>query len=44
MRSVTDDPRNGKTTTEVTDLQQTAPDPTLFQPPTGYTIRDTNPQ
>ena len=44
MRSVTDDPRSGKNTTEVTDLQQTAPDPTLFQPPTGYTIRDTNPQ
>jgi hypothetical protein len=44
MRSVIDDPRNGKTTTEITDLQQTAPDPTLFQPPAGYTIRDTNPQ
>ena len=44
LRRITDDPRDGKTTTEVTDVQQTAPDPALFQPPAGYTIHDTNPQ
>jgi hypothetical protein len=44
MRSVTDDPRNGKTTTEVTDVQQTAPDPALFELPQGYTVRESNPQ
>ena len=44
MRTVIDDPRNGKTTTDITDLQQTAPDPVLFGPPQGYTVRDTNPQ
>ena len=41
MRTVIDDPRSGKTTTEVTDLQQTAPDPTLFELPQSYTVRDT---
>jgi hypothetical protein len=39
MRTVMDDPRNGKTTTEVTGLQQTAPDPSLFEAPQGYTVR-----
>jgi len=38
-----DDPRNGKTTVEVTDIQQTAPDPALFKLPDGYQIRDQNP-
>ena len=44
MRSVTDDPRTGKSTTEVTDLQQTAPDRALFELPQGYTVRESNPQ
>jgi hypothetical protein len=43
LRSIVDDPRNGKTTTEVTDIQQTAPDPSLFQAPDGYQVKDTNP-
>jgi hypothetical protein len=42
LRSIIDDPRNGKTTTEVTDIQQTAPDPSLFQPPEGYQVKETN--
>jgi len=44
LRFISDDPRNGKTTTEVTDLQQTAPDPALFEIPQGYTLRENNPQ
>jgi hypothetical protein len=44
LRSVTDDPRSGKITTEITDLQQTAPDPTVFELPQGYTVRESNPQ
>jgi hypothetical protein len=44
MRTVSDDPRNGKTTTETTDLQQTDPDPAIFEIPQGYTVRETNPQ
>jgi hypothetical protein len=43
MRTITDDPRSGKTTIETTDLQQSDPDPTLFQPPAGYTLKDANP-
>jgi len=42
LRSIIDDPRYGKTTTEVTDIQQTAPDPALFQLPEGYQIKETN--
>lgn len=44
MRYIIDDPRNGKTTTEVTDLQQTVPDPALFELPQGYTVHENNPQ
>jgi hypothetical protein len=43
LRYSTDDPRSGKSTTEITDIQQTAPDPTLFQPPEGYQVKETNP-
>lgn len=42
LRSITDDPRTGKMTTEITDIQQTIPDPALFQPPEGYQIKETN--
>ena len=42
LRYVSDDPRSGKSTTEVTDLHQTAPDPALFQPPAGYILKDAN--
>jgi hypothetical protein len=40
LREITDDPRNGKSTTEVSDLQQTAPDPALFKLPEGYEVKE----
>jgi hypothetical protein len=40
LRSTVDDPRNGQTTTEVTDLQRSEPDPKLFMVPQGYNIRE----
>ena len=43
LRTIVNDPRNGKTTTSVTDVQQTVPDPSLFQAPDGYQLKDTNP-
>jgi hypothetical protein len=43
LRYITDDPRNGKSTTEVTDVQQTAPDPALFKAPEGYQVKEANP-
>ena len=36
LRRISDDPRTGKTTYEITDVQQTAPDPALFKAPDGY--------
>ena len=39
LKSVTDDPRNGKTTREITHLDLGEPDPALFQPPPGYDIK-----
>jgi hypothetical protein len=42
LRSINDDPRFGKTTTEVTDIQQTVPDPALFKAPDGYQIKENN--
>ena len=38
--SVNDDPRSGKRTTEVTDLDRAEPDPGVFQVPEGYTVKD----
>jgi len=43
LRSIVDDPRNGKTTTETTDIQQTVPDPALFKAPEGYQVKEGNP-
>lgn len=43
MRIIMDDPRNGKSTTETTDVKQTDPDPALFLPPVGYQLKDSNP-
>lgn len=40
LRSILDDPRSGKTTTETTDIQQTEPDPSLFKPPAGYQLHE----
>ncbi|MFZ0303080.1 MAG: hypothetical protein WAL75_10355 [Terracidiphilus sp.] len=38
LRSVSDDPRMGKTNREVVSLDLNAPDPALFQPPAGYQL------
>lgn len=38
VRDIRNDPRQGKTTRELTNLTQTDPDPTTFQPPEGYEI------
>jgi hypothetical protein len=40
VRQITDDPRSGKVTTELTNITRTDPDPALFQAPEGYTVRD----
>jgi hypothetical protein len=40
LRQINDDPRFGKTTTELSDIQQTVPDPALFKAPEGYQIKD----
>ncbi len=38
--STTSDPRNGETTTKLTNLSQAEPDPTLFQIPPDYSMED----
>jgi hypothetical protein len=43
LLSVNEDPRTGTHTTEVTDLDRAEPDPSVFQVPEGYTIKDQNP-
>jgi hypothetical protein len=40
LRSTTDDPRMGKITMEVTDLERNEPDPTLFQIPADYKVTE----
>jgi hypothetical protein len=40
MRNTTDDPRMGKTTMEVTELERNEPDPALFQIPADYKVTD----
>jgi hypothetical protein len=40
MRSTTDDPRMGKITMEVTQLEQNEPDPALFQIPADYKVTE----
>jgi hypothetical protein len=42
LRTITDDPRTGRTTLDTTSLERTDPDPSLFLPPPGYTLKDTN--
>jgi hypothetical protein len=39
LRTITDDPRSGVTTREVTNLTQGEPDAALFQPPDGYEVK-----
>lgn len=43
LLSVDDDPRTGTRITEVTNLDRGEPNPSLFQVPEGYTIRDQYP-
>jgi hypothetical protein len=38
VRDITNDPRQGNSTRELTNLTQGDPDPTTFQPPEGYEI------
>ena len=38
VREIRDDARSGKTDTELTELEQTDPDASVFQPPAGYEI------
>jgi hypothetical protein len=40
MRQIHEDPRSGKTTTDVTDVVRGDPDPSLFQAPSGYEVVD----
>lgn len=40
MRSITDDPRYGKTTVEVTELKRSEPDPALFRIPADYKVTE----
>lgn len=40
---ITDDPRIGVITTEMTSFASGEPDPALFRPPEGYTVRDVYP-
>jgi hypothetical protein len=40
VRHVQNDPRTGKTTTEVSDVVRSDPDPGLFQAPAGYVLVD----
>lgn len=40
LLTITDDPRSGKRTDEVTQFQPGEPDPALFKIPEGYTVRE----
>jgi hypothetical protein len=42
--SVNEDPRTGTRTSEVTDLDHAEPNPSVFQVPEGYTVKDQNPR
>jgi hypothetical protein len=44
VRNIDDDPRSGLTTTELTDIEQDEPSPSLFQAPEGYTVKEHFPQ
>jgi hypothetical protein len=41
LLDIHDDPRTGTTTREATDFERGEPDPSLFQIPDGYTVKDT---
>ncbi len=40
---IDDDPRTGVRTMELTDIERGEPDPALFRPPEGYTVKDQYP-
>jgi hypothetical protein len=40
VKSINDDPRNGTSTMELTDIDRNEPDPALFQIPEGYTVKE----
>ena len=40
LRSLYDDPRNGRSVWELVTFTKGAPDPALFAPPSGYVIWD----
>ena len=40
LKQVWNDPRSGERTVELKDLSRVAPDPSLFQPPAGYEVKD----
>lgn len=40
---ITDDPRTGVRTSELTDVDRNEPDPALFRVPEGYTVKDQYP-
>lgn len=42
--SVTDDPRLGHTSTTLSNIQRSEPDPSLFQVPPDYQVKDENPR
>jgi hypothetical protein len=42
MMSIHDDPRRGRTTAEIEELNRGDPDPALFSPPEGYIIKEQN--
>jgi hypothetical protein len=44
VKSVTNDPRSGVNTYELTNIVRVEPDPTLFQVPPGYTITTPQPR
>jgi hypothetical protein len=35
-----DDPRNGESTDKLVNISRSEPDPSLFEPPPGYTVKD----
>jgi hypothetical protein len=43
VMSISDDPRNGTSTMELTDIERAEPDPALFQVPEGYAVKERTP-
>jgi hypothetical protein len=43
VMTINDDPRNGTSTMELTEIERGEPDPALFQVPEGYTVKEHTP-